>query len=173
MKISHKSGYSREFPGTVEEIFAALPVASQDYLKAYGLRQALADSMAQSKDNAADAEARLHKRWEKLLAGTMSVRETGPRNPAETEALRIAAQRVDDALKAKNLKRPDNYKALVAATRVKYAAEIAVEVEARLARAKTIEINLDDLFAPDADAETDEDAEHEAAIQADEEARLA
>jgi len=141
---SKKHGFV--FKATVADTFwDELPKASQDYLKAYGLRQALSDSIASAKTES-EAKGLFDKRVDKLKAGTMSIREVGPRDPFEEECKRLAAVRVDNALKAKGLKKPDNYKALVEQVRSKHAAVIEAEATANLAKAQELTVDLDDLF---------------------------
>lgn len=123
-----------------------LPVDGVRAIVNHGL-QILQDAYAGAK-TADQAAGDWQKKLDKVLAGTVATRETGPRNPFETECRRLAEIMVLNALKAKGIAKPKNFKDLVAATREKHAATIEPEATENLAKAAELDvIDLDDLFA--------------------------
>jgi hypothetical protein len=103
MLTKHKSGFAREL--TVDEL-RAIETNSHVYVYTYGLRQALADSMASAKD-AAEAEGGFTKRLRKLMEGTMSIREvTRTTNPIEVEAKRLARVDIESWVRSGKVKKP-------------------------------------------------------------------
>lgn len=94
-----------------------LPTASIEYLLSYGLKQCLADSYSSAKDQA-EFDAMLGKRIDKLIAGTMSIRESAsPVDPFEAEVIRLAKIRLAAIAKKQGKTLPkvatDEYKTLL------------------------------------------------------------
>lgn len=89
---------------SIEEA-SSLPTASQVYVWEYGMKQTLSDSFARAKD-VAEFEAFLLSRWDKIKAGTIATRETGPQDPLMTELRKIVRSTIDAALRAKGKKIP-------------------------------------------------------------------
>lgn len=141
-----------------------LGVDSLEYLACYGLKQCLADSYASAKDQV-EFDAMLAKRIDKLIAGTMSVREGGKRaDPFEAECVRFAKAKLAAIAKARNVSLPkmdtDEYKALLAKVRNGKAKE-QIEADARasleaLAKASEGLDDDDDLFDDMDESEEDE-----------------
>lgn len=78
-----------------------LPETSVDYALLYGLKQTLADSYASEKDDEARKGAFL-KKLDKLHAGTIFIRDSGPRGDIVMRtAYEIALPHVREAAKAK------------------------------------------------------------------------
>lgn len=122
------------------------------YVITYGLKQSLADSYASAK-TPAEFDAFLSKRIERIIAGTITVRQNGASDPFEAECLRIATAQVIAIAAKAGVALPkrasDEFKALVARRRNGAASE-AIEAEARR--------RLDEVAAIDIEEDVDLDA---------------
>lgn len=74
----------------------ALPQASKDFVVHYGLKQLLADSHVSGK-SADEKEGLLNKKLDKLLEGTLAIRDGGTRtgDPVARELTKLATAKVD------------------------------------------------------------------------------
>lgn len=133
---------------TIEIDFEKLPAASIAYLLNYGAKQSLSDAFAGAKD-ADEFQAKLGQRLDALLAGTMGVNRASPiRDPFEAECMKIARERIEEALRTRNVKVDKEKKAaLVAEYRKSQAAKIEAEAKRRLASKKDASDEFDSLFA--------------------------
>lgn len=156
-----------ELPVAKAETLAALPEWLR-YLVDYGWKQSLSDSYAGAED-ADDAEGRLLKRMDKILAGDMSVRDGGTRttDPVEKEYKRLRAiQETAWAARRKAEKKPKASAELVALWRerfdVMFGEETRATAEANVEASNALEIDFDDLLDgvdETPDEPTDESAE--------------
>jgi hypothetical protein len=133
--------------GRTETIdFAALPIASQEFVVNYGLKQLLADSHVSGK-TLEEKEGLLDKKLDKLFEGTLAIRSSGPRDgdPVAKELTKLATAKVHAHIKTKlKLKVADVDKEDMAALMAKARAMPALiaQAEANVAALAGIEVEL-------------------------------
>lgn len=149
--------------------FAALPAASQAYVIAYGLKQALNDCHASIQRNGKDEDGdalyasdtdfqravrdAVDARLSALMEGTIGIRSSGTRlDPLSAEIVRLARAEVVKAVRAKGIKvktvGKDKMAELVANHAAKASKRLtatAKENLAKLSEAPEAEIDLSDL----------------------------
>lgn len=109
--------------------YDALPAVSQEYIINYGLRQVLNDAAASvagdDKDVVAKTLALVNKRLDRILAGTVNIRESSGRtaNPVQAEAIELALGTVRGEWKKAG--RKTDAKAMLVAAKTKVAANPA------------------------------------------------
>ena len=127
LDFEHKSGFSRTI---TDDEFNAAFAGSDLYLKVYGLRQSLADSLA-GIDDEKKAKESFDRRFRKICEGSMSVREvTRSSDPVKSETRKLANADLDSWIKAKAVAEPatkDDRKALI---------DIMMADESRIAAAR-------------------------------------
>ena len=132
----------------VPDYESAVP-ATREYIWAYGMRQALADSYA-SAQTPDEFDAKLRQRHDAIMKGTMGLRSVAqPKNPVETEMKRLATLRVKAAATAKGWKlTKEKLAAYVESLLERDAEELRTKAEANLAEVAEAAQgdDLDDLF---------------------------
>lgn len=154
----------RELIGTREVDISNLPPASLYYLMAYGLKQSLNDAHASAKD-LTEALASVDKRLQKILDGTMGERATREAlDPIEAEAIKLASDKVRQAMRAKGIKPADHKEkvAELAAQLVEKDPAFREEARRRIENAKEIDVlGMLDFADLGADNATEEDSGEE------------